>query len=117
MPTQSPLSSELKELYDAESSRLQQDFSATKDGLSYSAPAIGAGGIDRASPLRSNSFLPRKSDLRALCWSPSEISAGERFSLIRISIFSFSLRDAGRGGKVQGRRSSSFTERNAAMWD
>jgi [protein-PII] uridylyltransferase len=35
MPTQSPLSSELKELYDAESSRLQRDFSATKDGSSF----------------------------------------------------------------------------------
>jgi [protein-PII] uridylyltransferase len=35
MPTQSPLSSELKDLYDAESSRLQRDFSATKDGLSF----------------------------------------------------------------------------------
>ncbi|MCU1341236.1 MAG: UTP-GlnB, partial [Candidatus Acidoferrum typicum] len=35
MPIQSPLSSELKDLYDAESSRLQRDFSATKDGLSF----------------------------------------------------------------------------------
>jgi len=35
MPIQSPLSSELKELYDAESSRLQRDFSANKDGSSY----------------------------------------------------------------------------------
>ncbi len=35
MPTQSPLSSELKELYDAESSRLQRDFAATKDGSSF----------------------------------------------------------------------------------
>src|ERR1700736_3057590 len=35
MPIQSPLSSELRELYDAESSRLQRDFSATKDGLSF----------------------------------------------------------------------------------
>src|SRR6202022_2391445 len=35
MPTQSPLSSELKDVYDAESSRLQRDFSATKDGLSF----------------------------------------------------------------------------------
>ena len=35
MPTQSPLSSELKELYDAESSRLLRDFSAAKDGWSY----------------------------------------------------------------------------------
>ncbi len=35
MPTQSPLSSELKELYDAESSRLQRDFAATEDGSSF----------------------------------------------------------------------------------
>jgi [protein-PII] uridylyltransferase len=35
MPTQSPPGSELRELYDAESSRLQQQFSATKDGLSF----------------------------------------------------------------------------------
>ena len=35
MPTQSPLISELKGLYDAESSRLQRDFSATKDGLTF----------------------------------------------------------------------------------
>jgi [protein-PII] uridylyltransferase len=35
MPTQSPLSSELKELYDAESSRLLRDFYAAKDGSSY----------------------------------------------------------------------------------
>jgi [protein-PII] uridylyltransferase len=35
MPTQSPLSSELKNLYDAESSRLQHDFSTTKDGLNF----------------------------------------------------------------------------------
>jgi [protein-PII] uridylyltransferase len=35
MATQSPLGSELKELYDAESSRLQHDFSTTKNGLSY----------------------------------------------------------------------------------
>jgi [protein-PII] uridylyltransferase len=36
MPTQSPLGSELKNLYDAESSRLQREFSVTHDGLSYS---------------------------------------------------------------------------------
>jgi [protein-PII] uridylyltransferase len=35
MPTQSPLGSELKVLYDAESSRLQQEFSATRDGLKF----------------------------------------------------------------------------------
>ena len=35
MPTQPPLISELKELYDAESSRLQRDFSATKNGLTF----------------------------------------------------------------------------------
>jgi [protein-PII] uridylyltransferase len=35
MPTQSPLSSELRERYEAESARLQHDFSATKDGLKY----------------------------------------------------------------------------------
>jgi [protein-PII] uridylyltransferase len=35
MPTQSPLSSELRERYGAESARLQHDFSATKDGLKY----------------------------------------------------------------------------------
>lgn len=35
MPTQSPLSNELRNLYDTESSRLQQQFSATKDGLSF----------------------------------------------------------------------------------
>jgi [protein-PII] uridylyltransferase len=35
MPTQSPLGSELREQYDSESSRLQQQFSATKDGLSF----------------------------------------------------------------------------------
>jgi [protein-PII] uridylyltransferase len=35
MPIQSPLSSQLKDLYDVESSRLQRDFSATKDGLSF----------------------------------------------------------------------------------
>ena len=35
MPTQSPRGSELTELYHTESSRLQQQFSATKDGLSF----------------------------------------------------------------------------------
>ncbi|HEV7968033.1 MAG TPA: HD domain-containing protein [Candidatus Acidoferrales bacterium] len=35
MPTQSPLSSELRERYEAESARLQDDFSTTKDGLKY----------------------------------------------------------------------------------
>jgi [protein-PII] uridylyltransferase len=35
MHTQSSLGSELRELYDAESSRLQQQFSATKDGSSF----------------------------------------------------------------------------------
>ena len=35
MPTQSPLSIELREHYEAESARLQSDFSATKDGLKY----------------------------------------------------------------------------------
>jgi [protein-PII] uridylyltransferase len=35
MPTQSPLSSELREHYEAESARLQDDFSTTKDGLKY----------------------------------------------------------------------------------
>jgi [protein-PII] uridylyltransferase len=35
MPTQSPLSNELRELYDAESARLQRDFSTNKDGLKY----------------------------------------------------------------------------------
>jgi [protein-PII] uridylyltransferase len=35
MPTRSPLSSELRDLYDAESSRFQQEFSATKDGLGF----------------------------------------------------------------------------------
>lgn len=34
MATQSPLRSELRELYEAESSRLERDFLATKDGLS-----------------------------------------------------------------------------------
>ena len=36
MPTQSPLGSQLKEHYDTESSRLQQEFSVTRDGLNYS---------------------------------------------------------------------------------
>jgi [protein-PII] uridylyltransferase len=35
MPTQSPLSSELRDLYGSESSRFQQKFFATKDGLSF----------------------------------------------------------------------------------
>src|SRR5258708_2848832 len=35
MLTQSPQSGELKELYDAESARLQQEFSTSKDGLSF----------------------------------------------------------------------------------
>jgi [protein-PII] uridylyltransferase len=35
MPTQSPLSSELRERYEAESARLHHDFSTTKDGLNY----------------------------------------------------------------------------------
>jgi [protein-PII] uridylyltransferase len=35
MPTQSPLSSELRERYEAESARLQVDFSNSKDGLKY----------------------------------------------------------------------------------
>ncbi len=35
MPTQSPLSSELKEYYESESARLLQDFSATSDGTNY----------------------------------------------------------------------------------
>src|SRR5580765_6106942 len=35
MPTQSPLGSELRDLYDAESSRLQHDFSTTKNGLNF----------------------------------------------------------------------------------
>jgi [protein-PII] uridylyltransferase len=35
MPTQSPLVSELKERFDAESSRLQDEFYAAKDGLKY----------------------------------------------------------------------------------
>src|SRR5580704_12495094 len=35
MPTQSPLTSELRERYAAESARLQHDFSTTKDGLKY----------------------------------------------------------------------------------
>jgi len=35
MPTQSPLSSELREQYEAESARLQIGFSTTKDGLQY----------------------------------------------------------------------------------
>ncbi|MBZ5661184.1 MAG: HD domain-containing protein [Acidobacteriia bacterium] len=36
MATQSSLGSELKSLYDAESARLQQEFSVTSDGLNYS---------------------------------------------------------------------------------
>jgi [protein-PII] uridylyltransferase len=35
MPTQSPLVSELKERFDAESSRLQEEFSTANDGLKY----------------------------------------------------------------------------------
>src|ERR1700686_4677994 len=35
MPTQSTLVSELKERFDAESSRLQKEFYAAKDGLKY----------------------------------------------------------------------------------
>ena len=35
MPTQSPLSSELREHYESESARLQHDFSTTKNGLKY----------------------------------------------------------------------------------
>ena len=35
MPTQSPLSSELREHYEAQSARLQHDFLASKDGLKY----------------------------------------------------------------------------------
>src|SRR5216683_3895112 len=36
MPTESTLVSELKERFDAESSRLQEEFTASKDGLKYS---------------------------------------------------------------------------------
>jgi len=35
MPTQSPLVSELRERFDAESSRLQEEFSSAKNGLKY----------------------------------------------------------------------------------
>jgi [protein-PII] uridylyltransferase len=35
MPTRSPLSSELRDLYDAESSRFQQQFAASKDGIAF----------------------------------------------------------------------------------
>src|ERR1700730_12303955 len=35
MPTQSPLGSELRDLYGSESSRFKQRFSATKDGLDF----------------------------------------------------------------------------------
>ena len=35
MPTRSPLSSELREQYEAESARLQHDFSTSNDGLRY----------------------------------------------------------------------------------
>jgi [protein-PII] uridylyltransferase len=35
MPTRSPLSSELRDLYGSESSRFEQRFSATKDGLGF----------------------------------------------------------------------------------
>jgi [protein-PII] uridylyltransferase len=35
MPTQSPLSSELRERYDTESARLQREFSISPDGLKY----------------------------------------------------------------------------------
>jgi [protein-PII] uridylyltransferase len=35
MPTQSPLSSELRDRYEAESARLERDFSTTYDGLKY----------------------------------------------------------------------------------
>ena len=35
MPTHSPLSSELRERYESESARIQQDFSTTTDGLKY----------------------------------------------------------------------------------
>jgi hypothetical protein len=35
MPTQSPLTNELRELYESESSRLRKNFSANKDGLSF----------------------------------------------------------------------------------
>jgi [protein-PII] uridylyltransferase len=35
MPTQSPLSSELRDRYEAESARLQNDFSTSNDGLKY----------------------------------------------------------------------------------
>lgn len=35
MPTQSPLSNELRERYEAESARLEREFSATKNGLNY----------------------------------------------------------------------------------
>src|SRR6267154_6214651 len=35
MPTKSPLGRELSDLYDAESSRLQHDFSTTKNGLTF----------------------------------------------------------------------------------
>jgi UTP:GlnB (protein PII) uridylyltransferase len=35
MPTQSPLSSELRDLYASESSKFQQQFCLTKDGLGF----------------------------------------------------------------------------------
>src|SRR6266849_4797237 len=35
MPTRSPLSSELRDLYGSESARFQLQFSATKDGLGF----------------------------------------------------------------------------------
>lgn len=35
MPIQSSLTTEMRELYDTESSRLQNDFFATKNGLGY----------------------------------------------------------------------------------
>src|SRR5260370_31602508 len=35
MPTRSPLSSELRDLYGSESAKLRQQFSATRDGLVF----------------------------------------------------------------------------------
>ena len=73
MPTQSPLSSELKELYDAESLRLLRDFSAAKDGRSY---------------LRSRSALVESIVLRlAEQFLPSGPESGSGVALVALGDF------------------------------
>ena len=84
MPTQSPLSSELRDLYAAESTRLQNEFSANKDGLKY---------VREKSALVDSIAARLWQQVSASAGEPSQVAFAAVGDLGRQTLFPYSVVD------------------------